>query len=199
MKQDIENFRATVENAFVKLSAISDEAAAAPPAPDKWSAKQVIGHLIDSASNNHQRFVRAQFKDDLVFDGYEQEKWVEFHDYQNTPWKDLLELWRAYNLHLARVMENTPGDIRTAPRAKHNLHQTALYAVPENEPATLEYFMLDYIKHLDRQIHDVHCSYVPGLGRTALRDGETEDTAENQCQRGHWARQTHHWGFALSA
>jgi hypothetical protein len=155
MQDDINNFRATVEDSYTKLLAITDEAAATAPAPDKWSPKQIIGHLIDSASNNHQRFVRAQFKDDLVFDGYEQEKWVEFHDHQNTPWKDLIELWRAYNLHLARVMENTPDDIRTAPRAKHNLYQTALYAVPAEEPATLEYFMLDYIKHLEQHLGQI--------------------------------------------
>ena len=155
MEQAIKKFRATVEDAYSRLLKIPDEAAAAPPSPDKWSPKQVIGHLIDSASNNHQRFVRAQFKDDLVFDGYEQEKWVDFHNYQNTPWKDLLELWRAYNLHIARVMENTPDDIRAAPRAKHNLYVTALYSVPENEPATLEYFMLDYIKHLEQHLEQI--------------------------------------------
>lgn len=155
MQDDIHNFRTTVESAYERLSEMPDEAAAAPPAPDKWSAKQVIGHLIDSASNNHQRFVRAQFKDDLVFDGYEQEKWVDFHNYQNTPWKDLLELWRAYNLHIARVMENTPDDIRATPRAKHNLYQTALYSVPAEEPATLEYFMLDYIKHLEQHLGQI--------------------------------------------
>src|ERR1700755_889873 len=108
MKQAIENFRATVENAYTKLSAMTDAAAAARPAPGKWSPKQGIGHLIDSASNNHQRFVRAQFKDDLVFDGYDQERWVDCHDYQNMPWHDLLDLWRGYNLLIARVMENSP-------------------------------------------------------------------------------------------
>jgi hypothetical protein len=155
MKQDIENFRATVENAYTKLSAIPDDSAAVKSAPDKWSAKQVIGHLIDSASNNHQRFVRAQFKDDLVFDGYEQEKWVDFHDHQNADWKELLALWRGYNLLIARVMENTPDDVRTTPRAKHNLYQTALFAVPPDEPATLEYFMLDYIKHLEQHLGQI--------------------------------------------
>ncbi|HEV7645133.1 MAG TPA: DinB family protein [Pyrinomonadaceae bacterium] len=155
MQNDINNFRNTVETAYSNLLSISDEAAGAAPAPDKWSPKQVIGHLIDSASNNHQRFVRAQFTDDLVFDGYEQEKWVEFHDYQNMSWKDLLELWRAYNLHLARVMENTPEDVRTTPRVKHNLYQTALFGIPADEPATLEYFMLDYIKHLEQHLGQI--------------------------------------------
>jgi DinB superfamily len=155
MKDTINNFRATVEDAYAKLSAMTDDAAAAKPAADKWSAKQIIGHLIDSASNNHQRFVRAQFKEDLVFDGYEQEKWVDFHDYQNTPWKDLLELWRAYNLHLARVRENTPDVVLTTPRAKHNLYQTALNGPPADQPATLEYFMLDYIKHLKQHLGQI--------------------------------------------
>jgi hypothetical protein len=155
MQNDINNFRSTIETGYAQLSDISEEQSAQSPDEGKWSAKQIIGHLIDSASNNHQRFVRAQFKDDLVFEGYEQEKWVEFQNYQNTSWKDLLDLWRAYNLHIARVMENTPGDIRAAPRAKHNLFQTALYPVPENEPATLEYFMLDYIKHLKQHLEQI--------------------------------------------
>ncbi len=155
MNDAIENFRATVENAYGQMQNISDEAAAAKPAPDKWSAKQVIGHLIDSAANNHQRFVRAQFKDDLVFEGYDQERWVDFHDYQNTAWRDLLELWHAYNLHIARVMENTPDEIRTTPRARHNLYKTALVPVPDNVPATLEYFMLDYIRHLEQHLKQI--------------------------------------------
>jgi len=158
MKQAIEDFRGTIENAYERLQNISDEQSAVSPDEGKWSAKQIIGHLIDSAANNHQRFVRAQFKDDLVFDGYEQERWVEFQDYQHTAWKDLLDLWRAYNLHIARVMENTHDDIRTARRAKHNLFQTALYPVPENEPATLEYFMLDYIKHFEQHLGQIASS-----------------------------------------
>ena len=53
----------------------------------------------------------------LVFDGYDQERWVEFADYQNICWKELLDLWRSYNLLIARVMEQTPEDVRTAQRA----------------------------------------------------------------------------------
>ena len=47
-----------------------------PRAQDKWSPREIVGHLIDSAANNHQRFVRAQFTDDLVFSGYQQAEWV---------------------------------------------------------------------------------------------------------------------------
>ena len=69
--------REAIAAATPRLLALSDAEAAKAPAPGKWSPKQVLGHLIDSASNNHQRFVRAQFTDDLVFAGYQQEPWVE--------------------------------------------------------------------------------------------------------------------------
>ena len=73
-------------------SAISDSDAATQSAPDKWSPNQVIGHLIDSASDNDQRFVRANFVEDLIFPGYDQEKWVELGRYADTPWESLLAL-----------------------------------------------------------------------------------------------------------
>jgi hypothetical protein len=58
---------ATVESELPRLRAIPEEKASAPRAPGKWSAKQVMGHLIDSAFNNHQRFVRAQLSSSLSF------------------------------------------------------------------------------------------------------------------------------------
>ena len=70
------DFRDTVDTAAARLLALTAEQAAVRPAPDKWSPKEIIGHLIDSASNNHGRFVRAQLQDDLMFDGYEQAEWV---------------------------------------------------------------------------------------------------------------------------
>jgi hypothetical protein len=82
--------RSSIDAAYPRLSAISDSDAATPPAPGKWSPKQVIGHLIDSASNNHQRFVRANFTDDLIFAGYDQEKWVVLGGYASAPWPSLL-------------------------------------------------------------------------------------------------------------
>src|SRR5919109_2457390 len=89
-----------------------DDRAEARTAPGKWSAKEIIGHLIDSASNNHQRFVRAQLQDDLVFPGYLQDRWVEVQRYRDAPWPDLVALWRTFNLHIARVMESVPEETR---------------------------------------------------------------------------------------
>ena len=66
----------TVDAAVVKLRSIAEADAVRPLAPGKWSPKQVMGHLIDSAANNHQRFVRAQQTTTLEFPGYEQDHWV---------------------------------------------------------------------------------------------------------------------------
>lgn len=155
MTQPHERLRAAITEAYPRLSAISDSDAATPAAPGKWSPKQVIGHLIDSASNNHQRFVRANFTDDLIFLGYDQEKWVELGRYDEAPWESLLTLWREFNLQIARVMEATPDEVANAPRKRHNLHQLAWRAVPEDQPATLAYFMSDYVDHLEHHLRQI--------------------------------------------
>jgi len=147
--------RAAIEEAYPRLAAISDSDASTPPAPGKWSPKQVIGHLIDSASNNHQRFVRANFTNDLISPGYDQEKWVLLGCYAEAPWESLITLWREFNFQIARVMEATPDDARDTPRARHNLHQLAWRAVPEDQPATLGYFMSDYVDHLEHHLAQI--------------------------------------------
>src|SRR5688572_28162433 len=74
----------------------------------KWSAKEVLGHLIDSASNNHQRFVRAQLEGGLVFPGYAQDGWNRVQQYQSETWENLVRLWTSYNRHLAHVLAAIP-------------------------------------------------------------------------------------------
>jgi hypothetical protein len=149
------DLRRALEASEPRLQLVSEEEASRSPAPGKWSAKQVIGHLIDSASNNHQRFVRAQFTDDLVFPGYEQEAWVSVQRYQEASWTDLVGLWHLFNLHLARVIEAIPRSVREKRRVRHNLHELAWRPVPESEAATLEYFMRDYVEHLNHHLAQV--------------------------------------------
>lgn len=152
--QAAEMLRAAVDRATPLLMRLEDSEAARA-ADGKWSPKQILGHLIDSASNNHQRFVRAQFGEDLVFPGYEQERWVDVQQYEDAPWPSLITLWREFNLHLARVMETTPEEVRMKSRNRHNLHQIAWQAVPEDEPATLDYFMRDYVGHLEHHLSQI--------------------------------------------
>jgi hypothetical protein len=155
MQDYVEDFRSLVERATLSLQALSEEASAQPRAPGKWSPREVIGHLIDSASNNHQRFVRAQFQDDLVFAGYDQDAWVRVQQYQQASWTELITLWRTFNLHLARVMAATPEVKRLQPHHRHNLNDIAFHAVPREQPATLDYFMRDYVAHLKHHLGQV--------------------------------------------
>jgi hypothetical protein len=147
--------RETVRRANLFLRGLDDEASRRPPAPGKWCPREIIGHLIDSASNNHQRFVRAQFKDDLIFSGYEQDTWVSVQRYGEAPWSDLLDLWRSFNLHIARVMEAVPKDERVRPRARHNLDEIAWQTVPRDQTVSLDYFMRDYVGHLQHHLAQI--------------------------------------------
>jgi hypothetical protein len=155
MDRVISDFRETIEDATRRLLSISDEQSQRASGDEKWSPKQIIGHLIDSASNNHQRFVRAQFKDDLVFQGYDQEEWVRVQRYDEEPWTLLVQLWTAYNLHLAHVMAKASDESRARLRHEHNLDQIAWQPVATTEPVTLEYFMQDYIGHLENHLKQV--------------------------------------------
>ena len=147
--------RAAVSTAEALLASLDDTATQKRPAPGKWSPREILGHLIDSASNNHQRFVRAGSQDDLIFRGYEQDYWVEVQDYQRAPWRELMLLWASFNRHLARVMEAIPEDVRLRSHRRHNLHEVAWRAVPETEPATLQYFMNDYVDHLEHHLSQI--------------------------------------------
>jgi hypothetical protein len=126
-----------VEAALPKLRAMSEARAEQPHAAGKWSPKQVIGHLIDSAANNHQRFVRAQEAESYTGPGYIQDHWVAVQGYQDSSWDDLIGLWRAYNRHLARVIERIP-------EAKRDTTCT----IGSYPPMTLAFVASDYIRHL---------------------------------------------------
>jgi len=137
------------------LLALDESATTRRSAPGKWSPREIIGHLVDSASNNHQRFVRMRDRDDLVVEGYEQDAWVAAQRYQDAPWVELVLLWMTYNRHLARLMAATPAADRERVRHSHNLHLRAFRPVPADSPATLEYFMSDYVDHLEHHLAQV--------------------------------------------
>ena len=135
---------ATVDAAVADLGSLRDEAISHRPSPDRWTIKEVIGHLIDSASNNHQRFVRAQFLKELVFPKYEQNQWIQCQYYNEVPWTELLAFWRAYNHHLAHVMRKVPAaalGVRCV--------------IGTYEPMTLGFLMEDYVVHLKHHLEKI--------------------------------------------
>jgi hypothetical protein len=150
----LRDFEETIRNAAVRMQEISAEESA-KSTNGEWSRREILGHLVDSATNNHQRFVRAQFKDDLVFPGYEQEQWVNSQKYNDEPWPDLIALWRAYNLHLLHVVSVIPENVLTQDRDKHSLDQIAFKAVDQSTSATLEYLIRDYLDHLKHHLDQI--------------------------------------------
>ncbi len=122
---------------------------------EKWSKKEILGHLIDSASNNHQRFVRAQFTDDLIFPGYDQNEWVRVQDYQNINWHSLVELWKDFNFLIIHLITRIPEVDLKKERVNHNLDLIAWKEIPASEPATLEYFVKDYFDHMRHHINRI--------------------------------------------
>ncbi|MFH1686262.1 MAG: DinB family protein [bacterium] len=149
------DFETTVGDGYKRLSSIPEEKAACRPGPGKWSAKEIVGHLIDSACNNHRRFVIAQTKDDLIFDGYDQERWVRVQDYQSRPWPELVLLWAAYNRQLVHLVSCIPPEVLTKPRARHSLDQIAWKKVPADTPTTLEYLIRDYLGHMQMHLEQI--------------------------------------------
>jgi len=154
-EQFLRDFRNTVVSATARLNDIPEEQSRRQPSPDKWAPIEVLGHLIDSAANNHQRFVRAQFTDNLVFPGYEQEQWISAQKYHEHAWSDVIQLWSAYNLHLVHVSSRIPQEVLTKSRSPHTLDQIAFNPVDKNEAATLEYLIRDYVVHLQHHLDQI--------------------------------------------
>ena len=133
-----------VEAAEAKLRKIGAAESAKPILAGGWSRKQVIGHLIDSASNNHQRFVRAALQTSLEFPGYDQNGNVSVQAPQEADWLLLVSLWVAYNRYLAHVIAHIPaGKLETACR------------IGTGETVTLGFIASDYVTHLIHHLKQV--------------------------------------------
>src|SRR4029077_14773042 len=89
-----------------RLREIDEISASKRPAPGKWSKKEILGHLIDSAANNHQRFVRLQLSPRIDLPGYDGDEWVRVQRYQARPWLEIIDLWQKYNTQLAAVIRH---------------------------------------------------------------------------------------------
>ena len=126
-----------VNHAEEILRLVSAEDSGAPILAGGWSRKQVMGHLIDSASNNHQRFVRASLQDSLEFPAYDQNGWARVQAAEEADWPLLVGLWANYNRYLAHVIAHlSPGKLEVPVR------------IGQNEPMTLISLAEDYLRHM---------------------------------------------------
>jgi hypothetical protein len=155
MQDFLADFQTTVETSAERLLAMPEDESGVVRFDGQWSARQVLGHLIDSAANNHQRFVRAQLADHLSFEGYDQEQWIKVQHYERASWPLLIQLWKSYNLHLLHVIAAIPEETLQQPRARHSLDRIAWQTVSASEPATLEYLIRDYLGHMKDHLQQI--------------------------------------------
>ena len=129
-------FRVELDSLHAALVALPPELADTPWRPDGWTRKQIVGHLLDSASNNRQRFVRASVDGHYEGPGYAQDEWVAAHGYAGLPWETLLRWWQAEHEILAAVVDRIPEN-----------RLGASCVVGDHEPVTLRFLFEDYLTH----------------------------------------------------
>jgi hypothetical protein len=151
----MDSFVQIVNNNCELLIKISEESAAEKNLIKKWSQKEILGHLIDSANVNYNRIINSVSKDDLVFDTYPQDVWVEIQSYNNREWMSLILLWNTLNLHIAEIIKNIPEDKRTKLTSNHNFNEICWKQVPREEKSSLDYLIKDYIGHLEHHLKQI--------------------------------------------
>lgn len=135
---------ATIERWRTILLELDESTARHKPTPDRWSIAEVVGHMIDSACNNHQRFIRAQADQADQLRQYDQNAWVLGSNYQQSDWKALVSLWHFYNQHLAQVMRNIPQDA-----------MQTVCTVGSSPPCTLKFLVNDYLDHMEHHLKKI--------------------------------------------
>ncbi len=156
-----DQLRNIVKSVEVRLEKTTDTEAGRKPYSGKWSKKEVIGHLVDSAINNQGRFITAQVNEDMIFAGYDQEFWVQTQNYESYHWPQLIQLWKSLNLHLARIIDEISLETLNRQRKNHNLDKIAWKPVDSSSPTTLWYFIQDYMRHLEHHLKQVFPDYLP--------------------------------------
>ena len=144
MQSVLTDFERTVKDSYDRLLRLTEAESATTPVPGKWSKKELLGHLIDSAANNHHRFVRAQFTDQLLISRYDQEAWVKHQDYSGESWTQLLALWQSYNLHLLHIASRIREE-----RLEHRCQ------LEDGESVSLRFLVEDYIAHLKHHLRQI--------------------------------------------
>ena len=125
------------------------------PAPDKWSPIEILGHLTDSAYNNHRRFLMAADQNHLRFSGYNQEAWVVRNGYQQRETADVIETFRTAQLHLAEMLYHLPEELMNRKTREHDFDRMAMRKVAAGTESCLGFLIEDYLYHLVHHLKQI--------------------------------------------
>jgi hypothetical protein len=139
------DLQTAIADGLALFSRIDEERSRRRLRPDGWCVREIVGHLVDSACNNHRRFVIGQTPGLAQFDGYEQDLWVSRQRYADESWADLVALWVAYNRHLRHVMEHTTPEAAA----------TSAMAPSGSGRVTVAFLMHDYVRHVRHHLEQV--------------------------------------------
>jgi hypothetical protein len=132
-----ESLRALIDQLPARLRALPSDKVERKPAPESWSDKEELGHLLDSAANNYQRIVRGQLEDHPAMPSYDGDGWVALQRYQEREWPQLISLWAALNEQLLAAMEVAPESARSR-----------TLTIGDSSPLTLQFVFDDYVDHM---------------------------------------------------
>jgi hypothetical protein len=141
MNESIRHLQDIIDQYTPLLQQCREDELAKKPLPEKWSKKELIGHLIDSAQNNLRRFIVAQYEDN-PFIVYKQDEWVRMNHYQQSIAKDLVLLWSLLNRQIVSVLENTPAA---------NAERLCLTEASHS----IAFLVADYNRHMLHHLHQV--------------------------------------------
>ena len=146
MKAPINELKHIVETFSSRINDIPETEFSAKPLPSKWSKKEVLGHLIDSAQNNLRRFIVGQYADTPPNIVYDQDFWVTANGYQAMQKEDVIALWKLMNRRIAAVLSNMPHENYAREcdtgKQKADLH-------------SLEWLAEDYVKHMKHHLNQI--------------------------------------------
>ncbi len=135
------NYKEIIDNFYEYLRSIDSEITKLKISEHKWSLREIIGHLIDSASNNHQRIVRLQISDLLDFPQYDCEQWISIQKYNSFDWEFLVTLWYHYNGLILRIINGIDGE-----------QLQNIWVKDEDNSITLEELIRQYYIHLEKHM-----------------------------------------------
>ncbi len=144
MRASLDAWKIAITQTSAELLRMSDVESSVRSSTEKWSKKEILGHLIDSAANNHQRFVRAQLSGEVKLPAYDQRAWVQTQKYQEESWEELVAFWKQYNFFLLHLVQKIPTE-----KLKN------FCFIGEQEPVTLEFLVTDYVSHLRHHLDQI--------------------------------------------